>query len=149
MTGAGSANDVAANKALAVRWLHLVSAGGDVEELCRLCDPDWIMEGGPPDLPAGPAGIRALFASFGEVTQVWTIDDVIAEGDKVVVRATNRCTQDSFFGIPAAHVEQVFTAMFVFQIRDGRVLRTWRNAADLQRLLQLGARLLPPAAGSP
>jgi ketosteroid isomerase-like protein len=148
MTATGSAGDLAANKALAVRWLHLVSAG-DVEELCRLCAAEWIMEGGPPNLPAGPAGIRALFAGFGEVTQEWTIDDVIAEGDKVAVRATNRCTQDSFFGIPAADVEQVFTAMFVFQIRDGQVLRTWRNAADLQRLLQLGARLLPPADGSP
>lgn len=148
MTPTGSANDLAANKALAVRWLHLVSAG-NVEELCRLSDPDWTMEGGPPNLSTGPDGMRALFASFGEVTQEWTIDDVIAEGDKVAVRATNRCTQDSFFGIPAADVEQVFTATFVFQIRDGRVLRTWRNAADLQRLLQLGARLLPPADGSP
>jgi ketosteroid isomerase-like protein len=148
MTPTGSANDLAANKALAVRWLHLVSSG-NVEELCRLCDPDWTMEGGPPNLPTGPDGMRALLASFGEVTQEWTIDDVIAEGDRVAVRATNRCTQDSFFGIPAADVEQVFTATFVFQIRDGRVLRTWRNAADLQRLLQLGARLLPPADGSP
>ena len=147
MTVPGAAGDLAANKELAVRWLHLVSAG-DVDELCRLCDPEWIMEGGPPNLPAGPAGIRALFGSFGEVTQEWIIDDVIAEGDKVAVRATNRCTQDSFFGIPTAGVEQVFTAMFVFQIRDGRVVHTWRNAADLQRLLQLGARLLPPADDS-
>ena len=140
-------SDLAAHKALAVRWLHLVSAG-DVDELCRLCDPEWTMEGGPPDLPAGHAGLRALFAGFGEITQEWTIDDVIAEGDKVAVRATNRCTQDSLFGLPAAGIEQVFTATFVFQIRDGLVLRTWRNAADLQRLLQIGARLLPPVGDS-
>jgi predicted ester cyclase len=92
--------------------------------------------------------LRALFDSFGEITQEWTIDDVIAEGDKVAVRATNRCVQDSFFGIPAAGFEQVFTATFIFEIRDGLVVRTWRNAADLQRLLQLGARLLPPTATS-
>jgi hypothetical protein len=30
------------------------------------------------------------------------------------------------------------------QIVDGRIAQTWRNAADLQRLLQLGARILPP-----
>jgi SnoaL-like domain len=136
--------DLAANKALAVRWLHLVSAG-DVDELCRLSSPTWTMQGGPPDLPAGPEGLRTLFGTFGEITQDWTIDDVIAEGDKVVVRATNRCTQDSFFGIPAAGIEQVFTATFIFQIEHGLVVRTWRNAADLQRLLQLGARLLPPS----
>jgi hypothetical protein len=136
-------SDLAVNKELAVRWLHLVSAG-DVDEMCRLCDPAWVMEGGPPDLPPGHAGLRALFESFGDISQEWTIDDVIAEGDKVAVRATNRCVQDSFFGIPAAGFEQVFTGTFVFEIRDGLVVRTWRNAADLQRLLQLGARLLPP-----
>ena len=62
---------------------------------------------------------------------------MIGEGDKVVVRATNRCVQDSFFGVPAGGVEQVFTAMFIFQFADGLAVRTWRNAADLQRLLQL------------
>lgn len=70
---------------------------------------------------------------------------MIAEGDRVAVHATNRCVQDSFLGVPAAGIEQVFTATFVFQILDGQVHRIWRNAADLQRLLQLGARILPPA----
>jgi predicted ester cyclase len=92
--------------------------------------------------------LRALFDSFGEITQEWTIDDVIAEGDKVAVRATNRWVQDSFFGIRAAGFEQVFTATFSFEIRDGLVVRTWRNAADLQRLLQLGARQLSPTTTS-
>ncbi len=49
------------------------------------------------------------------------------------------------FGVPAGGVEQVFTAMFIFQFADGLATRTWRNAADLQRLLQLGARIVPPA----
>jgi hypothetical protein len=131
------------NKRLAVEWLDLVSSG-DVDEMCRRTSPTWTMEGGPPDLPAGHAGLRALFASFGEIEQSWTIEDVIAEEDKVVIRATNRCVQDSFLGVPAHGVEQVFTATFTLQIIDGLVVRTWRNAADLQRLLQLGAQILPP-----
>jgi hypothetical protein len=131
------------NKRLAVEWLDLVSSG-DVDEMCRRTSPTWTMEGGPPDLPAGHAGLRALFASFGEIEQSWTIEDVIAQEDKVVIRATNRCVQDSFFGVPAHGVEQVFTATFTLQIIDGLVVRTWRNAADLQRLLQLGAQILPP-----
>jgi len=131
------------NKRLAVEWLDLVSSG-DVYEMCRRTSPTWTMEGGPPDLPAGHAGLRALFASFGEIEQSWTIEDVIAEEDKVVIRATNRCVQDSFLGVPAHGVEQVFTATFTLQIIDGLVVRTWRNAADLQRLLQLGAQILLP-----
>jgi hypothetical protein len=135
---------LAANKALAVRWLELI-ATGDVAELCRTATPAWTMLGGPPDLPPGPDGIRALVASFGDIHQTWRVDDVIAEDDRVVVRATNHCVQNEFLGIPAAGIEQVFTATFVFRIVDGRVETVWRNAADLQRLLQLGARVLPPA----
>ena len=78
--------------------------------------------------------------------QRWTIDDVIAEGDKVVVRATNHCEQDSFFGVPGRGIVQVFTATFTMQIVDGLIAKVWRNAADLQRLFQLGARILPPAS---
>jgi predicted ester cyclase len=107
------------------------------------------MEGGPPDLPAGQEGIRVLFAHIGGVEQRWTIDDVIAEGDKVVVRATNHCEQDSFFGVPGRGIVQVFTATFTMQIADGLVAQIWRNAADLQRLFQLGARILPPATMRP
>jgi hypothetical protein len=139
--------DIERNKRLAVRWFKLVSAG-DIEEMCRMTSPTWTMEGGPPNLPAGHEGLRVLFDEIGEIEQTWTIDDVIAEGDKVVVRATNHCTQESFFGVPGRGIEQVFTATFTFQILDGLVARTWRNAADLQRLLQLGARILP-AAGEP
>ena len=141
---ATAADTVTANKQLAVRWLELISAGA-VDELCAITPANWTMEGGPPDLPRGPAGIRALFATFAEITQTWQVHDVIAEGDRVAVHATNRCVQDSFLGVPAAGIEQVFTATFVFQILDGQVHRIWRNAADLQRLLQLGARILPPA----
>ena len=133
------------NKSAAIAWLDLVSAG-DVDGLIRLSTDDWRMYGGPPGLPAGPGGIRALFAAIGPVEQTWTVDDVIAENDRVVVRATNNCIQDSFFGVPAAGVRQVFTATFTMRFDDGLVAETWRNADDLGRLLQLGARILPPAS---
>ena len=131
------------NKLIACMWLDLVSRH-DVEALCALTSPAWTMFGGPPGLPAGPEGIRALFRSIGPVEQRWTIEDVIAEGDRVAVRATNRCVQDEFLGIPGGGRTQVFTATFVFRIADDRVVTTWRNADDLGRVLQLGARLAPP-----
>jgi hypothetical protein len=134
------------NKALACRWLELVSAHR-IDDLCATTAPTWTMHGGPPGLPPGPAGIRALFGTFGHaIDQTWTVDAAIAEGDLVVVRATNRCTQESFFGIPAHGRQQTFTAMFMHRIADGLVEETWRNADDLGRVLQLGARLVPGAA---
>ncbi|HEY8601921.1 MAG TPA: nuclear transport factor 2 family protein [Thermomicrobiales bacterium] len=137
-------SNIQENKQLARRRFQLV-AEHDIEALCATTDPTWTMHGGPPGLPPGPAGVRALFGTFGPIEQTWTVDDVVAEGDKVVVRATNTCHQESFFGIPAHGRTQTFTATFTHHIVDGLVRETWRNADDLGRVLQLGARLVPSA----
>jgi hypothetical protein len=137
-----TAHSIEENKQLAVRWIQLVSEAR-LEELCNMTAPAWKMHGGKPGLPPGPDGVRELFGSFGKIEQTWVVDDVIAEGEKVVVRATNFCRQESFLGIPGNGREQVFTAAFIFHIVDGQVQETWRNADDLQRVFQLGARLVP------
>ncbi len=133
---------LAENKRIARRWLELVSAH-QVEEICALTAPTWTMRGGPPNLPSGPEGIRALFQHLGPVEQIWMIEDVIAEGDKVVLRSTNSCVQESFFGIDGRGKPQIFSATFILRIADGLVQDTWRNADDLGRLLQLGAQIVP------
>jgi SnoaL-like domain len=128
------------NKRIARRWLELISEPG-IETICEMTDPAWTMHGGPPGLPAGPDGVRELFRRIGSIDQKWTIEDVIAEGDRVVVRATNTCVQESFLGIPGRGRRQTFTATFIHRIADGKVLETCRNADDLGRVLQLGARI--------
>jgi predicted ester cyclase len=105
--------------------------------------PAWIMHGGAPGLPGGEAGIRQLFATFGRIKQQWIVEDAIATADKVAVRATNTVEQDNFLGIPSHGRQQVFTAMFMHHITGGLISQTWRNADDLGRLLQLGARIEP------
>lgn len=130
------------NKAIAQRFFELVSKHS-ISELCEIISPTWRMHGGPPKLSLGPDGIRELFGTFGLIEQEWTIEDLIAEGDKVVVRATNSCFQESFLGVPAHGKRQTFTATFIHQIIDGKIVETWRNADDLGRLLQLGARIEP------
>lgn len=130
------------NKLIARRWIELITQHR-VEEICEMTAPTWTMHGGPPVLPPGLDGVRELFRQIGPIDQEWTIEDVIAEGNKVVVRATNTCVQDSFLGIPARGRRQTFTAMFIHQIVDGKILETWRNADDLGRIFQLGARIEP------
>lgn len=132
------------NKTIAQTFLHLVS-DGNIDTLCELVSPTWRMHIGLGVLgiPEGPEGIRKLFGSFGQIEQQWTIDDVIAEGEKVVVRATNDCKQESFLGVPSHGKPQRFTATFIHRIVDGKIWETWRNADDLGRVLQLGARIVP------
>ncbi|MBE9103896.1 ester cyclase [Nostoc cf. edaphicum LEGE 07299] len=130
------------NKIIAQRWMELISEH-KIEEICEITASNWKMHGGLPGLPLGPEGVRKLFGSFGPIQQKWTIEDVIAEGDKVVVRATNTCIQESFLGIPSRGRQQTFTATFIHYIADGKIIETWRNADDLGRVLQLGARIEP------
>src|SRR4051812_33607575 len=136
--------DIEYNKHLACAFLTLVSKG-KVEEICQLITPTWRMHIGLGVLgiPAGPDGMRKLFESFGEIEQEWIINDVIAEGDKVVVRATNNCKQESFLGVPSYGRLQTFTATFIHHIIDGKIEETYRNADDLGRVLQLGAQIVP------
>jgi SnoaL-like domain len=133
-------SSLAENKTVARRWFALVSANR-VDEICGITSTSWSMHGGPPQLPEGHAGVRALFETIGPVEQQWTIDDVIAEGDRVAVRATCNCVQESFKGIQCHGRRQTFSATFIHRIMDGIVQETWRNADDLGRLLQLGARI--------
>jgi predicted ester cyclase len=132
------------NKAIARQFFDLVTTH-KIEQLCEMVSSTWTLHGGPPKLSSGADGIRELFATFGQIEQTWTIEDVIAEGDKVVVRAINTCSQESFLGIPAQGKRQTFTATFIHQIIDGKIVESWRNADDLGRLLQLGARIEPSA----
>ena len=138
-----TASELQANKDLAVGWLLNLNEGR-IEAMLATTADDWQMHGGPPQLPTGPDGIRALIAHIGPIDQTWTILDVIGEGDRVVVRALNTCVQDSFFGLPAAGIRQVFTATFTFRISDGLVHEIWRNADDLGRVLQLGVTFTLP-----
>lgn len=133
---------IEANKQLARRFFERISAH-DVEGLCALITPDWTLTGGPPGLPAGPEGVRVLFAGFGPIEQTWTLEDVIAEGDRVAVRAINHCKQEFFLGVPSHGRVQVFSATFIHRIADGKIAQSWRNADDLGRLAQLGAQLAP------
>jgi predicted SnoaL-like aldol condensation-catalyzing enzyme len=115
----------------------------DIEALCAITADSWKMHGGLPDLPEGPEGVCKLFASFGPVKQHWKIEDVIADSDKVVIRAVNHCWQESLFGMLSHGKYQVFSAMFIHRIVDGKIQETWRNADDLGRVLQLGAQIIP------
>ena len=72
-----------------------------------------------------------------------TIDDLIAEGDKVVTRWTVRGTHKGEFGkIPATGKQVMFTGMTISRIVDGKTVESWWSDDDLGLLQQLG--VIPP-----
>ena len=139
-----TATNIENNKLISHKFLELVSEG-NVQEICELIASDWNMHIGlnSVEIPKGPEGMRKLFETFGQIKQQWIIEDVIAEGSKVVVRATNKCMQENFLGLASYGRPQTFTATFIHEIINGKIRETWRNADDLGRVLQLGASIIP------
>src|SRR5690349_6886927 len=76
----------------------------------------------PPMDKANAAGFfRAFVAAFPDISH--TLEDVIAEGDRVgarlVVRGTNT---DAFMGMPPTNRPIEISAINMFRLKDGRII---------------------------
>jgi steroid delta-isomerase-like uncharacterized protein len=84
---------------------------------------------------------QAYFAAFPDMHV--TINDVLAEGDKVVkVWTVNSTSKGDFMGIPATGKPMVLKGMEVFRIANGKIAELWVSMDNLGMLTQLG--VIPP-----
>jgi len=75
----------------------------------------------------------------------YTVEDMIAEGDKVVARLTVSGTQQgAFLGIPSTGKHATITDIEIFRIANGKAVENWVQADFLGLLQQLG---VVPAMG--
>jgi predicted ester cyclase len=115
------------NKELVRHGFERVLASQTFEGLEDLFHPDFIDHGALPGLPPGIAGLRELLArqqaEFPDLEA--TIEDMIAEGDKVVTRwtmtATHRPTQRKL----------TWSAIGIVRVADGKVIERW-GSSDLR-----------------
>jgi predicted ester cyclase len=71
---------------------------------------------------------------------VSTIEDLIAEGDKVVARWRSRVThQGEYMGIPPSGKEVEFTGISVYRIEAGKIAESWTIEDELGLMQQIGA----------
>jgi steroid delta-isomerase-like uncharacterized protein len=98
-----------------------------------------------PGLPPGPAGLKPIIAGFRAAfpdLQV-TVEDQIAEGDKVVTRYTMRGThQGAFMGLPPTGKHVTVSGIQIERVVQGQIVEHWRKSDDLGMMQQLGA--VPP-----
>jgi predicted ester cyclase len=65
-----------------------------------------------------------------------TVDDLIAEGDRVVLRTTAYAThRGTFEGIAPTDRSVEFTGLVVYRIQDGRIAESW-GEIDFLRLIR-------------
>jgi len=132
------------NKA-SFRRLHEAANTRDAALLAQTIDelvaPD-VRLGTP--LPVRATGVQA-------VKEVWTIllraypdlhltvEDLIAEGDKVVGRTTVTGThQGEYMGIPPTGTSVTYNEIFIFRFQDGRIAEIWGVVDLFAQLKQLG-----------
>jgi len=69
----------------------------------------------------------------------WAIEDIIGEGDKVVVRLTFSGThRGEFMGVAPTNKRVTTTAIFIQRIVSGKLVEEWSNADLLGFFQQLG-----------
>lgn len=139
-----------ANKALVRRYIEEVLSANRMEKLDEMLGPDFAdstpgalgSETGPDIIRAAQGRIRALFP-----TVQYQVEDLVAEGDKVLARYTVRAATREEEEIPSQKVE--IMGMTLFRIADGRIREVWIINDQMELYRQLGFTIQPPEGAKP
>ena len=126
------------NKALVRRWFE-VSSEEDLPALYKTVSPDFVLHDTAGDMPLEQYKQynTMLFAAFPDIS--FTVEDMIAEGDKVVTRWTMNAThKGQFGGIPPTGKRVSITGVSIDRIVAGKFVESWLYSDRLGLMQQLG-----------
>src|SRR5438067_1153905 len=116
------------NKAL-VRRFYEESDKGNIEILNELLAEDYIDHNPPPfpGIAPGREGVKQVFKIFQQATPGYhKIEDMIAEGDKVVTRLTSIGKHEGDLpGAPHTGNEMKMTSITIHRIENGKLVEKW------------------------
>jgi steroid delta-isomerase-like uncharacterized protein len=133
------------NKAIYREFTEEVLNQKHVDRMGDFMRPDVVEH--TPGWPSGLEGARQIvegfFRAFPDLHI--TIEDIVAEDDKLVARLTGTGThQGEFNGIPPTGKRVTATSMDMVRFRDGKFAEHWELVDNLGMLQQLG--VIPEAA---
>ena len=136
-----SAQTTAANIAIVHRLFDDVASRGQMGEIGQLVAPDFVAHGNPgepADSLRGPAAMQAhmqvLRAAFPDLK--FTVDQVVASGDRVAVRWTMTGThQGTILGVAPTGRKFRVAGMHIFRVANGKIHDSW-SVLDVLSLLQ-------------
>lgn len=136
------------NKKLIRRYYDEVLGAGKLEVLDEIARPDHVEHSPMPGQSQGIEGLRQRVRFVkGVFDPKFTVEHVIAEGDKVAVMWSNHGTHRvEFFGVSATGRTVDTTGIDIHVIRDGRMAEHWDVVDMLGVLIQIGA--IPAPAGA-
>ena len=129
------------NKALVRRFIEEVYNRGNLDVVDEVVGGDFVRHGiggtvrGGQFIKDRAAAARAGFPDFHI-----TIEDMLTDGDKVIVRQTHTGThQGEFAGIAPTGKLIETTEISILRIADGKIREVWVNVDQLTMLRQIGA----------
>jgi predicted ester cyclase len=128
------------NKTIYRRWFEDVVTGGDLALADELLAEDYVLHFPGMPGPVDREGHKALVTMFRAAFPDWveTIDDMIAEGDKVVIRVTGRGTHEGDFqGIAPTGARVTATGIGIGRLDRGRIAEAWAAYDALGLIEQL------------
>jgi predicted ester cyclase len=134
------------NIELTRRWLEEMDKG-NLEIYDEICTDDYKCHfpwsANPLNRDAHKQVVKAQMVRFPDYNH--TVEDIFAQGDKVVARVTNRGTHEGapVRGIPPTGKEFEFSVIVIVRFVNGKVAEMWAEFDSLVYYQQLGFELKP------
>jgi steroid delta-isomerase-like uncharacterized protein len=139
------------NKALVRQLIEEVFNRGNISLVDEIMPPDYVDHEGVPGYPPTREGFKQSIPMLRSGIPDFnaTIDDVVAEGDRVVIRMTFRGTQTGeFMGMPPTGKSISVGVIDIFRIAGGKIVEHWGQMDSMGMMQQLGAMPAPGQSGS-
>ena len=129
------------NKAIVLRHWEEVVSKGNLDLIDEIFAPDFVAHEADQDI-RGPEGVRQfilmLRAAFPDLHI--TVEDVLAQGDKVVQRWSGHGShQGELMGLPPSGKRISVAGITISRFEDGKVAEEWELYDMMGMMQQLGA----------
>lgn len=130
-------------KAVVRRYIEEVFAQGELDAIPELFTPDYVERDPASEGEIrGHEGVRrdlAVYQSALSDIQI-TVEDQLAEGDRVATRATLRATHvEELMGVAPTGNRVEVSGIFIGRLADGKLAEGWWSWDTLGLLQQIGA----------
>ena len=133
------------NTALARRWFDEVWNKVNLAEVDELCTTDFTFSYAAPGVSNDREGYKqtVIMLTSGVSDLKITLEDIVAEGDKVVVRwkGSSKHTGE-FIGMPATGKQLSMTGISIARIEGSKIAEEWGEMDMMGLMQQIGA--FPP-----
>jgi steroid delta-isomerase-like uncharacterized protein len=130
------------NKAICNRFFEQLHNKGNFDVIDEVVHPNVVSHDPFPGQVPGSAGLRntmTIFRSAFPDLKV-TVNDVIAEKDKVMTKFTATGThKGTFMNIPPTNNKISYEEVVILRLKEGKIVEHWAVADALSLMQQVGA----------